>query len=63
MRLSTWRSAASDDEGFSLVEMMVSLMILAMVTSGFAYGLNLAMAVTREDRARVQATNLAAREL
>ncbi len=42
---------------------MVSLTILALVSGGFAYGLSLAMSVTREDRARIQAANLAAREL
>jgi len=47
----------------SMIELMVALSILALVSSAFAYGLQLAMAVTREDRARVQASNLAAREL
>jgi type II secretory pathway pseudopilin PulG len=42
---------------------MVSLVILGLVSSGFAYGLQLTLAVTRADRARVQAANLAAREL
>jgi prepilin-type N-terminal cleavage/methylation domain-containing protein len=53
----------SDDEGLTLVEMMVSLMILAMVSSGFAYGLTSAMSATRGDRARIQASNLASREI
>jgi type II secretory pathway pseudopilin PulG len=46
-----------------MIELMVSMTILALVSASFAYGLELAMSVTREDRARVQATNLAAREL
>jgi prepilin-type N-terminal cleavage/methylation domain-containing protein len=53
----------SDDAGFGLIEMMVSLVILGMVSAGFAYGLQLTLTVTQEDRARVQASNLAAREL
>ncbi|MCB0921053.1 MAG: type II secretion system protein [Actinobacteria bacterium] len=63
MRLSIWRQALSDDEGLTLVEMMVSLVILAMVSSGFAYGLTNAMTATRGDRARIQASNLASREI
>jgi len=51
------------DGGFTMIELMVSMTILALVSASFAYGLELAMSVTREDRARVQATNLAAREL
>lgn len=47
----------------TMIELMVSLTILALVSSSFAYGLQLAMSTTREDRARVQASNLAAREL
>lgn len=46
-----------------MIELMVSLVILAMVSSAFSYGLQMSLAVTREDRARIQATNLAAREL
>ncbi|MBK6763742.1 MAG: prepilin-type N-terminal cleavage/methylation domain-containing protein [Micrococcales bacterium] len=63
MKLTSRLSAAAGDDGFTLVEMMVSLVILAIVSSGFAYGLTLAMVTTRDDRARVQASNLAAREL
>lgn len=57
------RLPAPADAGFTMIELMVSMVILAMVSSAFAYGLQLSLAVTREDRARIQATNLAAREL
>lgn len=57
------RPAPGRDDGFTMIELMVSLTILALVSAAFAYGLQLAMSVTREDRARVQASNLAAREL
>ncbi len=63
VKLTRRLSAAAGDDGFTLVEMMVSLVILSIVSSGFAYGLTLAMVTTRDDRARVQASNLAAREL
>ena len=46
-----------------MIELIVSMSILALVAAAFAYGLELALAVTHEDRARVQASNLAAREL
>ncbi len=63
--LRPWRRGADDarDGGFTMIELMVSMTILALVSASFAYGLELAMSVTRQDRARVQATNLAAREL
>lgn len=56
-------SPVGADGGFTLIEMMVALVILGLVSSGFAYGLQLTLTVTQEDRARIQATNLAAREL
>ena len=43
--------------------MMVALVILSMVTSGFAYSLQLTLITTQGNTARVQAANLAAREL
>ncbi len=63
--LRPWRRSGEGvrDAGFTMIELMVSMTILALVSASFAYGLELAMSVTREDRARVQATNLAAREL
>ncbi len=54
---------AQSSDGFTVIELMVALVILALVSTSFSYGLQLALSVTREDRARVQATNLAAREL
>ena len=57
------RRRVAGDTGMTMIELMVALTILALVSSTFAYGLQLAMSVTREDRARVQASNLAAREL
>ena len=51
------------DRGFSLIEAVVALSILAVVSTSFAYGLSLTMRVTRDDRLRQQATHLAEREL
>ncbi|MEI2619265.1 MAG: prepilin-type N-terminal cleavage/methylation domain-containing protein [Candidatus Nanopelagicales bacterium] len=60
-----WRSRPTSvcDAGFTMIELMVSMVILAMVSSAFAYGLQLSLSVTRDDRAGIQAANLAAREL
>ena len=49
--------------GFSLIEAVVALSILALVSTSFTYGMNLALRVTRDDRLRQQATHLAEREL
>lgn len=57
------RDRRQSDAGFTVIELMAALTILGLVSSAFAYGLNLSLAVTQTDRARVQASNLAAREI
>ncbi len=57
------RRRLAADHGFSLIEAVVALSILALVSSSFTYGMNLALRVTRDDRLRQQATHLAEREL
>ncbi len=57
------RRRLSDEGGFSLIEAIVALSILAVVSTSFAYSLSLTMRVTRDDRLRQQATHLAEREL
>ncbi len=57
------RRRLAPDSGFSLIEAVVALSILALVSSSFTYGMNLALRVTRDDRLRQQATHLAEREL
>lgn len=42
---------------------MIALMIFTLVMTGFAYGLQQSLAVTRDNRLRTQASQLAAREL
>ena len=63
----TWmarmRHRLEADSGFSLIEAIVALSILAIVSSSFTFGMNLALRVTRDDRLRQQATHLAEREL
>ncbi len=57
------RRRLAGDRGFSLIEAVVALSILALVSTSFSYGMNLALRVTRDDRLREQATHLAEREL
>lgn len=57
------RRRLAADSGFSLIEAIVALSILALVSTSFSYGMNLALRVTRDDRLRQQATHLAEREL
>ncbi len=57
-------SAAGDaDSGLTIVELLVAMMIFALVALSLAYTLQMALMSTRDDRNRVQAANLAAREL
>lgn len=62
LRARRWHRRQSD-AGFTIIELMAALTILGLVSSAFAYGLNLSLAVTQTDRSRVQASNLAAREI
>ncbi len=57
------RDRQQSDAGFTIIELMAALTILGLVSSAFAYGLQLSLAVTQTDRSRVQAANLAAREI
>lgn len=61
--LARLRRRISADDGFSLVEAIIALLILGVVSSGFSYGMTMTLRVTRDDRLRQQATHLAEREL
>lgn len=57
------RVDASDDAGLTLVELMVAIVLFGVAATGVAYGLQAATKSVRDNRMRVQAANLAAREL
>ncbi len=52
-----------DESGLTIVELLVAMIIFAMVALSLAYTLQMALLSTRDDRDRVQAAHLAAREL
>jgi prepilin-type N-terminal cleavage/methylation domain-containing protein len=62
-RLARLRVGAGDDAGVSLVEVMVAMLVFAIVSSGVIATLTLSVKETRDGRNRVQAAQLAAREL
>lgn len=57
------RLRSSADEGMTLVELMVALVVFGIASTGIAYGIMAATNTTRLDRDRVQASNLASREI
>lgn len=60
-----WRVNAFDgnDDGFTLIEAVVALVVLAIVTSAVAGLMMTSFKVTHDDKARVAASNLSAREV
>lgn len=63
MRSSEALRSRRTDEGFSLVEMVVALAILALVSTGIAAGTGAVVKMTAETRARQIAVNLAEAKL
>ena len=53
----------SSDAGLSLLEVLVAMMIFAVVSLGVLQSLATVLAITRDNRARVVAANLAAQEV
>ncbi|MBH0116444.1 prepilin-type N-terminal cleavage/methylation domain-containing protein [Salinibacterium sp. NG253] len=53
----------SSDSGLSLLEVLVAMMIFAIVSLGVLQSLATVLAITRDNRARVVASNLAAQEV
>jgi type II secretory pathway pseudopilin PulG len=53
----------SGEDGLTIVELLVAMSIFTLVALSLAYTLQMALLSTRDDRNRVQAANLAAREL
>jgi prepilin-type N-terminal cleavage/methylation domain-containing protein len=63
--LRTWhrRVVQSDDAGMTLIEIMVAMVVFGLVATGVAYGVEASTHSTRDSRMRIQAANLAAREI
>lgn len=54
---------ANPDDGFSLIEVVVAMLVFATLAVGIAFSLLSVLAMTKEGRARAIATNLAAQEI
>lgn len=63
IRTARSRLPVTTDDGFSLVEIMISLVVFAVIAAAVMSMLLSSLASTRSNRARVAAANLAAREL
>jgi prepilin-type N-terminal cleavage/methylation domain-containing protein len=57
------RDIRNSENGFSLVEVIVAMLIFALISTGIAYTMMSALQVTRDSRAKQVATNLAAQEI
>lgn len=57
------RARFGDDSGMTLIELMWALMIFAIAATGVAYGIMTATNTVRLNKDRVQAANLASREM
>ncbi len=62
-RFVVFPSGAPRDAGFGLVELMVALVVFGIAATGIAAAMITAIETTRMNRDRVQAANLASREL
>lgn len=62
-RLTDMRRPASNEDGISLAEVVVAMLIFALVSTGIIYGLLSVKSLTRDARARQVASNLAAGEI
>jgi len=51
------------EAGLTLVEVIVAMMVFAVISVGVAYSITNSLVITRESRARVIATNLAAQDI
>lgn len=56
-------SARNEDEGFTLIEVIVAMVVFAIVATGFIYVATSALVTTRDTRARVVAANLASQRI
>lgn len=64
--MTTWlhrRLRRTGDEGITLVEVIVAMVIFALVSTGFVYSMLSVVSLSRDARAREVAANLAAEEI
>src|SRR4051812_19855589 len=61
--MRTQLARARDDDGMSLAEVVIAMVIFAIVSVGLVYTMLATMSMTRDSRAREAATNLAAEEI
>ncbi len=54
---------AQDEAGFTMVEMVIAIFIFAMVITGVGVGMSSALNLTRQNRNRSIAANLAAQQM
>ena len=54
---------ADDDDGFTLVEVIVAMVVFAIVLTGFLYTVTASLAATRDTRTRIVAANLASQQI
>ncbi len=57
------RLQRSDDDGFTLVEVVVAMMVFAMIATGFLYVMTSGLTLSRDTRARIVAANLASQQV
>lgn len=63
IRARLGREATRSDEGLSLIEILVAMMVFAIIAIGVAYSLTSSLTMVRDARAREVAANLAAQAI
>lgn len=61
--IARFRTNAGPENGFSLIEVLIAMMVFMVLAVGVAFSLLSVLALTNESRARQTATNLAAQEI
>lgn len=57
------RRLTSDDEGFTLIEVVVAMIVFSIIATGFIYVLTSGLSLTRDTRTRIVAANLASQQI